>query len=69
MVALTELRVERLAVVELHALAELELPGGVVDDLPAGGQHRLGLEGLGVTVEQPVVDVLEHGCWWSSPRS
>src|SRR2546426_12327587 len=41
-----------LAVVELDALAELELPGRVIDDPPALGQHRLWLEGLGVTVEQ-----------------
>ena len=45
---------------ELHAAAELELPRRVVDDPPALGQHRLGLEGLGVAVEQAIVDVLEH---------
>ena len=57
---LDRLGVERLAVVELDALTQRELPGGVVDDLPSGGEHRPGLEGLGVAVEQAIVDVLEH---------
>src|SRR5207244_2342118 len=51
---------ERLAVVELDALAQRDTPRRVVDDLVARGQHRHRLEGLGITVEQPVVDVLEH---------
>jgi hypothetical protein len=57
---LHRLRGERFAVVELHTRAQRELPGGVVDHLPARGQHRLRLQRLRVAVEQPVVDVFEH---------
>jgi hypothetical protein len=51
--------VERLAVVELDALAELELPGGVVDDLPAQGEARLDLQ-IEVAVDQPIEDRPDH---------
>ncbi len=51
--------VERLAVVELDALAQGELPRRVVDHLPAGGEHRRGLVGLGIAVHQAIVDVLD----------
>ena len=57
---LDALGVEGLAVVELHARAQRELPRRVVHDLPGGGQHGDRLVGLGVPVHQPVVHVLDH---------
>src|SRR5258705_2802209 len=58
---LHRLRVERLAVVELHALAELELPGERVDAAPGDGQlgHELA-DVLRVPRHQRVVDVVEE---------
>jgi hypothetical protein len=49
------------AVVEPDALAELELPRApAVQDLPALGEHRGQLAGLGVTREEVFVHRLEH---------
>ena len=53
-------RRERIAVVELDALAQLEAPDGRRDGLPGLGQRRLDLEIAGVA-DQPFVDVIEHG--------
>ena len=53
-------RRERLAVVELHARRSLNSQVVSLTIFQLGGQHRLGLEGLAVTIEQTVVDVLEH---------
>ena len=51
-------RGERRAVVELHALAELDLPRGVVDVRPGGGQVRDHATGLDVPHREVIVDVV-----------
>ena len=53
-------RRERRAVMELHALAQRELPGGVVESLPRGGQPGHGVLLL-VHVHQGVENVARHG--------
>ena len=50
--------VELLAVVELDALAQLELERLVVDPLPGGRKLALVLVGLGIAIDQRVPDVL-----------
>jgi hypothetical protein len=49
--------VEVLAIVELDALAQLELQRLVVDPLPGGGELALVLVGLGVAVDQGIPDI------------
>ena len=56
---LGHLGVELLPVGELHPLAELELPGGGIDQLVRGGQPGRDLQVL-VADQQGVVDVQEH---------
>ena len=52
---------ELIAVVHLHALAERELDGLVVDPLPLGGEARLGLQlALVVEVDQPLDEHRHH---------
>ncbi len=52
------LRVERLAVVELHAFTEVEAPGRGVDGLPLLGQQADRLELLALDAQQAVEEVL-----------
>ncbi|RMS03058.1 hypothetical protein ALP75_203764 [Pseudomonas syringae pv. actinidiae] len=47
---------ERVAIVELHALTQLEVYGGVIDLFPAGGQHGFILAVVRVAVDQVVPD-------------
>ncbi|KPW24821.1 Unknown protein sequence [Pseudomonas syringae pv. aceris] len=47
---------ERVAVVKLHALAQLEVDGRIVDLFPAGGEHRLVLAIVRVAIDQVVPD-------------
>ena len=56
--ALTSLRGEGRAVVELHALPELDLPGRVVHVLPRHREARAHLAGLQVARGQVVEDVV-----------
>ncbi len=57
-VELHRLGVQRAAVVEGHALAQLEgVDGAVVADLPAFGQRGLHLERAVLVADQPVIDV------------
>jgi hypothetical protein len=45
---------ERIAVVELHAAAQVELDRLVVHQLPGRRQERLDLERVGIAIDQPV---------------
>ena len=47
---------EGFAIVEGHALAQLEFDGGGVDPCPVGGQIALIGAGFGVAIQQPVPD-------------
>ena len=57
---LDALGIEGLAVVELDALAQGELPRGVVHHLPRDGEHGDRLVALRIAVDQPIVHVLDH---------
>ena len=60
--------IEGLAVVELDALAQRELPRGVVDDLPAGGEHRARACSSWRPGPRAGRTCARAGCWSSSPR-
>ena len=47
---------ESISVVELHALAQAEAPGGRIDDFPANGQRRFDLQ-ISIVANQGLVDV------------